>query len=134
MEHITLGQIQQIIVFLATFLTSGGVILAFALKIGKKILNKEIKEIFESDIKPLCIKLQEDVAIVKKDNTKIHEELKKNSLDTMRIAICSNELPLRERVDIGKRYIDDGGNGAVKVIVHKLEKDYENELKKKYII
>ena len=111
MEHITLGHIQQIIVFLATFLTSGGIILSFALKSVNKVIKRQLEPIVE-------------------DNKKIHEELKQNSLDTMRIAICSDELPLKERLDIGKRYIESGGNGSVKVVVHSLEKKYEEELKK----
>ena len=47
----------------------------------------------------------------------------------MKIAICSEELPLSERVSIGKDYIDKGGNGAIKIKVHVLEDEYEKELK-----
>lgn len=43
MENITLGQLQTIIVFIATFITSGGIIMALALKIGKAILNKSLE-------------------------------------------------------------------------------------------
>lgn len=43
MEQITLGQIQTFIVFIASFITSGGIIMGFALKIGKKILNKSLE-------------------------------------------------------------------------------------------
>ena len=111
MENITLGQIQQVIVFSATLIASGSVILALAVKALNKAINKQIEPIID-------------------DNKKIHKELKQNSLDTMRIAICSTEIPLKERVDIGKRYIGAGGNGSVKVIVHSLEKKYEEELKK----
>lgn len=115
MEHITLGHIQQVIVFLATFLTSGGIILKFALKSVNKVIKQQLKPIVEDN---------------KKIHEELHEELKQNSLDTMRIAICSDGLPLKERLDIGKRYIDSGGNGSVKVVVHSLEKKYEEELKK----
>ena len=73
--------------------------------------------------------IKDDIKELKKDNKSIHAELLKNSLDTMKIAICSEELPLSERVSIGKEYIDKGGNGAIKIKVHVLEDEYEKELK-----
>ena len=105
MENITLGQIQAMFVFIATFITSGGVILAFALKIGKKILDNSLE--------PLKI------------------ELNKNSLNTMKNTICNENIPLSERVSVGKEYIEKGGNGAVKIYVHKLEEEYEEQLKER---
>ena len=77
----------------------------------------------------LLKEIKEDIKEIKKDNKSIHNELLKNSLDTMKIAICSEELPLSERVSIGKDYIDKGGNGAIKIKVHVLEDEYEKELK-----
>ena len=70
-----------------------------------------------------------DIKSLKEDNRKIHEELVQNSLDTMRIAICSQELPLKERVEIGHKYIKKGGNGSVKILVNVLDKEYEKELR-----
>ncbi len=77
----------------------------------------------------LMKEIKDDIKELKKDNKSIHAELLKNSLDTMKIAICSEELPLSERVSIGKEYIDKGGNGAIKIKVHVLEDEYEKELK-----
>lgn len=77
----------------------------------------------------LMKEIKDDIKELKKDNKSIHAELLKNSLDTMKIAICSEELPLSERVSIGKKYIDKGGNGAIKIKVHVLEDEYEKELK-----
>lgn len=77
----------------------------------------------------LMKEIKDDIKELKKDNKSIHAELLKNSLDTMKIAICSEELPLSERVSIGKEYIDKGGNGAIKIKVHVLENEYEKELK-----
>jgi len=48
----------------------------------------------------------------------------------MKNTICNETIPLSERVSVGKEYIDKGGNGAVKIFVHKLEEDYEKQLKK----
>lgn len=89
----------------------------FMLKVPKMIRNFLMEEI------------NKDIKSIKEDNKVIHKELVQNSLDTMRIAICSQELPLKERVEIGNKYIAKGGNGAVKVLVHVLEENYEKELK-----
>lgn len=91
----------------------------------RDFLLKEIKEEIKTDIKDL----KREIKDIKTDNKAIHNELLKNSLDTMKIAICSEELPLSERVSIGKEYIDKGGNGAIKIKVHVLEDEYEKELK-----
>ncbi len=91
----------------------------------RDFLLKEIKDEIKFDIKEVNNEIKE----IKKDNKSIHNELIKNSLDTMKIAICSEELPLSERVSIGKDYIDKGGNGAIKIKVHVLEDEYEKELK-----
>ena len=91
----------------------------------RDFLLKEIKEEIKTDIKDL----KREIKDIKTDNKVIHNELLKNSLDTMKIAICSEELPLSERVSIGKEYIDKGGNGAIKIKVHVLEDEYEKELK-----
>ena len=91
----------------------------------RDFLLKEIKEEIKTDIKDL----KREIKDIKADNKAIHSELLKNSLDTMKIAICSEELPLSERVSIGKNYVDKGGNGAIKIKVHVLEDEYEKELK-----
>ena len=130
MESITLGQIQTIITFIATFITSGGIILAFALKIGKKILDKSLepfnKRIDEMD-KNRKEQHNETLALI--DTLKT--EINKNSLNTMKNTICNDNIPLSERVSVGKEYIENGGNGAVKIYVHKIEEEYEEQLKER---
>ena len=73
--------------------------------------------------------INKEIKSIKEDNKKIHEDLKQVKLDTMKIAICSEEIPLHERVTIGDKYIEAGGNGEVKVLVHVLKERYEKELK-----
>ena len=90
----------------------------FMLKIPKMIRNFLMEEIIQ------------DIKTLKEDNKQIHKELIQNSLDTMKIAICSEEIPLKERIEIGQEYIKKGGNGSVKVLVHVYEERYEQELKK----
>ena len=123
MENITLGQIQTTIIFFATFLTSGGVIVAVASKILKNMIVKQIT--------PLCNSMQNQISKIQEDNNKIHEELKRNSLNTMKNTICNKDIPITERISVGKEYIEAGGNGSVKIIVHTLEEKYEKELKEK---
>lgn len=127
MESVTLGQIQTILTFVATFITSGGIILAFALKIGKKILDNSL-EPFNKKIEELDKgrKEQHNETLALIDTLK--EELNKNSLNTMKNTICNENIPLSERVSVGKEYIENGGNGAVKIYVHKLEEEYEKQL------
>lgn len=103
MENITLGNIEAIIVFLVTFI---GAIEFLALR-----MRKYIKTTMKDEIDPL------------------KKELKQNSLNTMKNTICNEMIPLSERVIVGKEYIDKGGNGAVKILVHTLEEKYEKELK-----
>ena len=130
MGNITLGQIQTIIIFIATFITSGGVIMAFALKIGKKILDRSL-EPFNKRIDEMDKKREEQFIATNKEIIKLRAELDENSLNTMKNSICNEMIPLSERVSIFEKYIDKGGNGAVKILGHKLQEEYEKELKKK---
>lgn len=105
MENITLGQISTLVGFLVSFI---GGIEFLALR-----MRKYIKTTMQDEIEPL------------------KEELHKNSLNTMKNTICNENIPLSERVSVGRDYIEKGGNGAVKIYVHKLEEKYENELNEK---
>lgn len=60
----------------------------------------------------------------------IKKELKKNSLNTMKNTICNENIPLSERLSVGKEYIELGGNGAVKIYIHKLEEEFERKLQR----
>lgn len=124
MQDITLGQIETAIIFIATFFTSGGVILGLALKFVKNIINKEIA--------PYCESMKEEIKVVQDDNKIIHEELRQNSLNTMKNTICNKDIPLSERISVGNEYISRGGNGAVKLLIkEELEPKYLEELRKK---
>ena len=105
MENITLGQISTLVGFLVVLI---GGIEFLALR-----MRKYIKKTMQDEIDPL------------------KEELKKNSLNTMKNTICNDKIPLSERVSVGREYIEKGGNGAVKIYVHRLEEEYENELNEK---
>jgi len=130
MENITLGQLQTTIIFLATFLTSGGVIVAFALKIGKKILDNSLRPFNDKINEMDKLRINQHNETLTKIS-KLKEELDKNSLNTMKNTICNENIPISERITTGKEYIDKGGNGAVKIYVHQLEQEYEESIKKK---
>lgn len=104
MENITLGDLSKMILFAVSLI---GAIEFLALR-----MRKYIKTTMQDEIEPL------------------KTELRKNSLNTMKNTICNEKIPLSERVSVGKEYIEHGGNGAVKIYLHQIEKDYEEELKK----
>lgn len=104
MGKITLEQIGTAITFLVVLI---GGIEFLALR-----MRNYIKKTMKDEIEPL------------------KEELHKNSLNTMKNTICNENIPITERLEVGKEYIEKGGNGAVKIYYHKLEEEYEKELAK----
>lgn len=54
----------------------------------------------------------------------------KMELDQLKLIIMSDEIPIEERLQAGERYLEKGGNGAIKVHLHVLKEEYENLLKK----
>lgn len=105
MESLSIGMISQGLLFIVSFI---GAIEFLGLR-----MKKYIKQTMKDEIEPLKI------------------ELHKNSLNTMKNTICNDKIPLSERISVGREYIEKGGNGAVKVIVHTLEEQYESEIKEK---
>ena len=61
------------------------------------------------------------------DIKEMKNELRANSLDTYRLVIINNRMPLEERIECGKRYIESGGNGGIKKILKELEEQKINE-------
>lgn len=104
MENITLGQVLTTLAFLVSLI---GSVEFLAMR-----MRKYIKNTMKDEIEPL------------------KEELHKNSLNTMKNTICNDNIPISERLEVGKEYIEKGGNGAVKIYYHKLEEEYEKELAK----
>lgn len=103
MENITIGQISSVLLFGVAFI---GAIEFLALR-----MRKYIKTTMKDEIEPL------------------KEELHKNSLNTMKNTICNDNIPMTERISVGREYIEKGGNGAVKIYLHKLEEQYESMIK-----
>ena len=103
MEQITLEEFYKIIAFIVSFIAA---IEFLALR-----TRRYIKSIMKDEIEPL------------------KEELRHNSLNTMKNTICNENIPITERLIVGKEYIEKGGNGAVKIYLHRLEEEFEKQLK-----
>ena len=100
MENITLGNIATILGLIVSIIT------------GIEFLAMRMRRWLQKEMYP------------------IKQELKETSLNTMKNSICNDNIPISERISIGQKYIEKGGNGAVKIRVHQLEEQYEKELKK----
>lgn len=127
MGNISLLDVKEFVINLSSFLVAGATIGAFAIKWGKGILNKQL-EPFNERIDNL-----EKARVLQHEETKeeiksLKEELDKNSLNTMKNTICNDNIPISERLIVGKEYLGKGGNGAVKIYLHKLEEDFEKQL------
>ena len=128
MENITVGQLSQFLISFTSILTAGGIVCGFALKIGKKILANNLRP-FNERIDEMEKARIEQHKETKNELNEVRKELNENSLNTMKNTICNELIPLSERIDVGSKYIEKGGNGAVKLYYHQLEERYENELK-----
>lgn len=60
--------------------------------------------------------------------TDIQDHTEENYKNNLRLVIMSPYMPLSERLRAGQKYVDAGGNGAVKAYYHKLQEDYENQI------
>lgn len=103
MENITLGEIQTIITFIATFITSGGIILAFALKIGKKILDKSL-EPFNKRIDEMDKGRKEQHKETLSKISYLEEIVDTNDIDTVRSRIVAFDNLVRLETNQIKRY------------------------------
>lgn len=57
------------------------------------------------------------------------ERFDKMELDQLKLIIMSEEIPIKERINAGDRYIEKGGNGAIKIYLHVLKEKYEESIK-----
>lgn len=51
----------------------------------------------------------------------------KNYVNTLKLTIMSEDIPLEERLDAGERYVSEGGNGSVKARYDMLKEKYRRE-------
>ena len=124
MENITLGQIQTVVIFIASFITSGGIIMAFALKIGKKILDRSLE--------PFNKKMEE----MDKNRKEQHEETLEKIADLEKIVDQNDIDALRNRIVAFDNLcrLDINNNGIKKYQYDTAYKDVDKwaEYHKKY--
>lgn len=84
----------------------------------------------------IIISMEENVKKIpdlKQDMEYVKRELRDNSLDTYRLVITSERMPLEERIECGEKYITAGGNGAVHKLVDELkQKKIDEDYMKMY--
>lgn len=51
-------------------------------------------------------------------------------MSTLRLTIMSEEMPMEERLAAGEKYVNEGGNGAVKARYHLMIEEYQREIGK----
>lgn len=112
MDNITLGSISAILTFTVAFI---GSIEFLAMR-----MRKYIRSTMKDEIEP-----------IKHEMKTLKEELNENTLNTMKNTICNELIPLSERIDVGEKYVEKGGNGAVKIYYHELEEKYNREIKER---
>ena len=64
---------------------------------------------------------------IEKKYDDMNENLRKNTLYILKIAILSEEMPMIDRIHAGEAYLAMGGNGMVKKKLEKLMIEYEKE-------
>lgn len=91
------------IIEIAGFITAIGVVIGAVIKIHK-ILSRMERKFDEYD------------SIVKE-----------NTMHILKMALLSDDLPIIDRINAGKRYLELGGNGYGKIIYKQLVKQIEEE-------
>lgn len=70
--------------------------------------------------------------LIRKVENKIDDfekNLNTNTLNTLRLVIINKEMPLKERLNAGKEYVEKGGNGEVHTLYEALQEQYKEEVK-----
>ena len=57
------------------------------------------------------------------------EHNKETYLSLLRLQFISTEMPISERLIAGRKYVDHGGNGDVKIQYEALAEEYKEQLK-----
>jgi len=90
MENITIGQLQAFLVFIASFITSGGIIVTFALKIGKKILDNSLQPFNDKIDKMDTLRKEQHKETLTKIND-LEKIVDNNDIDVVRNRIVAFE-------------------------------------------
>lgn len=53
-------------------------------------------------------------------------------MNTLRLTVMSEEMPMEERLAAGEKYVQEGGNGAIKAKYHLLIEEYQYQHGREY--
>ena len=126
MENITIGAVQTLVINIASFIIAGGTIGAFALKLGKGILDKQLKPFKKkiSDLEEARIEQHKDT-INRINNVQLYSD--KNFLVRFLADIEQNnkvdEVEKERFYEVYRDYKELGGNSYIQHKVEKLQKE-----------
>ena len=95
-------------------------------------IEEHLKELDKGSLKRenSLEEMDKNIVSIKNEITGIKEDLKENTLQTYRDCLFNESLSREERIEVGYKYIELGGNGVGKKMVHKLEEEvYEEKMR-----
>ena len=102
----------EILIKVASILTALGVIIGAIVGIVKTLR-----------------KLYDFLRKVEKKIDNFDINLQENTLNTLRLVIINDKMPLSERLKAGERYLQMGGNGEIHAMCEALEEKYKEGVK-----
>lgn len=87
---------------------------------------KKFEEKLDSNFTEMKRTINKQAEIIKEQGDKLDY----NTIETLRLVIINENIPLVERVKAGREYIKMGGNGAIKILTKELEIELEHEYMK----
>lgn len=73
------------------------------------------------------IKLLDTSHKVLKEIERLEEEMKYDRIHILKLALFSSDLPIQDRIEAGRKYIEMGGNGTGKIEYEMLLERYKKE-------
>ena len=95
-------------------------------------IEKHLKELDKGSLKRenSLGEMEKNIVSIKNEIADITGDLKENTLQTYRDCLFNENLSKEERIEVGYKYIELGGNGVGKKMVHKLEEEvYEEKMR-----
>ena len=95
-------------------------------------IEKHLKELDKGSLKRenSLGEMEKNIVSIKNEIADIKGDLKENTLQTYRDCLFNENLSKEERIEVGYKYIELGGNGVGKKMVHKLEEEvYEEKMR-----
>lgn len=103
-------------------------IIALLVTIQKITKGKLVNWIVKPIVDPLRRRMDEFEINNNMCKNKITDELRELKIDNLKQIIMNDNIPISERLEAGDRYINMGGNGAIKVYYKKLRDQYYNNI------